>query len=150
MAYEELRERGLVEEIRPDFRQISMLLTRASQDSVTAAANIAIDKEWAYIIAYQALLRAAKALIMAEGWRPKGRDQAKTIIMLVGELLGDERRGLVNSFDRMRRKRQDFMDEPHTPIPRYEVEATLRDAQALVEKLVVLTRAKNPQLTLLQ
>lgn len=150
MAYEELRERGLVEEIRPDFRQISMLLTRALQDSATAAANIAIDKEWAYIIAYQGLLRATKALIMAEGWRPRGRDQAKTIILLMGELLGDEGRALVNSFDRMRRKRQDFMDEPYTPIPRYEVESALRDAQVLIERLVALTREKNPQLTFLQ
>lgn len=61
MAYEELRERGLVEEIRSDFRQVSLLLARASKDLATAGANLSIDKEWAYIIAYQAMLRAAKA-----------------------------------------------------------------------------------------
>lgn len=149
MAYEELRERGLAEEIRPDFRQVSMLLARALKDSATAKANVTIDKEWAYVIAYQAMLRAAKALVMAEGWRPKGRDQARTIVILIGELLGEEGRTLVNGFDRMRRKRQDFMDEPHTPIPRYEVESALKDAQALIEKLVALTREKNPQLAFL-
>ena len=149
MAYEELRERGLVEEVRPDFRQVSTLLTRALKDLSTARANVTIDKEWAYIIAYQAMLRAAKALVMAEGWRLRGRDQARTLVMLVGELLGEEGRSLVNGFDRMRRKRQDFMEEPQTPIPKYEVEASLKDAQALIERLVELAREKNPQLAFL-
>jgi len=149
MAYEELRERGLVEEIRPDFRQVSTLLTRAMKDLSTARANVSIDKEWAYTIAYQAMLRAAKALVTAEGWRPRGRDQARTVIMLVGELLGEEGRSLVNGFDRMRRKQQDFMEEPQTPIPRYEVEGALKDAQALIERLVNLAHEKNPQLAFL-
>jgi HEPN domain-containing protein len=149
MAYEELRERGLVEEIRPDFRQVSMLLARALKDFATARANISIDKEWAYIIAYQAMLRATKALVMAEGWRVKGRDQARTFVILIGELLGEEGRALVNGFDRMRRKRQDFMEEPQTPIPRYEVEGALKDAQALIERCVKLAREKNPQLAFL-
>jgi hypothetical protein len=149
MAYEELRERGLVEEARPDFRQVSRLLARALQDLSTARANVSIDKEWAYAIAYQAMLRAAKAIVMAEGWRPRGRDQARTIVLLVGEILGEEARSLVNGFDRMRRKRQDFIDEPETPIPRYEVEGALKDAQVLVEKLVDFAREKNPQLALL-
>lgn len=149
MAYEDLRERGLVEEIRPDFRHVSRLLARATTDMATARANLSIDKEWAYIIAYQAMLRAAKALVMAEGWRVKGREQARTFVMLIGELLGEEDRALVNGFDRMRRKRQDFMDEPQTPIPRYEVEGALKDAQALIERCMELACEKNPQLAFL-
>lgn len=149
MAYEDLKERGLVEEIRPDFRQVSTLLARAAKDMATARANLGIDKEWAYIIAYQAILRAAKALVMAEGWRVKGREQARTFVTLIGELLGDEGRALVNGFDRMRRKRQDFMDEPQTPIPRYEVEEALKDAQVLIDRLMELAREKNPQLAFL-
>lgn len=149
MAYEELRERGLVEEIRPDFRQASTLLARALKDLSTARANMSIDKEWAYTIAYQAMLRAAKAVVTAEGWRPRGRDQARTVVLLVGELLGEKGRSLVNGFDRMRRKRQDFMEEPQTPIPLYEVEGALKDAQTLIEKLVELAREKNPQLAFL-
>ncbi len=149
MAYEDLRERGLVEEVRPDFRQVSMLLAQAAKDMATARANLSIDKEWAYIIAYQAMLRATKALVMAEGWRVKGREQARTFVMLIGELLGEEGRALVNRFDRMRRKRQDFMEEPQTPIPRYEVEGALKDAQALIERCVELAREKNPQLAFL-
>jgi len=149
MAYEELRERGLVEEIRPDFREIATLLARSVKDLATARANVGIDKEWAYTIAYQAMLRATKAIVMAEGWRPKGRDQARTLVSLVREILGEEARPLINGFDRMRRKRQDFMEESETPIPRYEVEGALKDAQAFVERIVAQAREKNPQLALL-
>jgi len=149
MAYEDLRERGLVEEIRPDFREIGTLLARSLKDLVTARANVSIDKEWAYTIAYQAMLRATKAIVMAEGWRPKGRDQARTLVSLVREILGEESRPLVNGFDRMRRKRQDFMEESETPIPRYEVEGALKDAQAFVDRVVAQAREKNPQLALL-
>jgi len=149
MAYEELRERGLVEEIRPNFRQVSKLLARATKDMATARANITIDKEWAYIIAYQAMVRAVKAVMMAEGWRVKGREQARTFVTLMGELLGEEGRTLVNGFDRMRRRRQDLMEEPQTPIPRHEVEGALRDAQVLIERLMELAREQNPQLALL-
>ncbi len=149
MAYENLRERGLVEEIRPDFREISTLLARSVKDLSTARANVSIDKEWAYTIAYQAMLRAAKAIVMAEGWRPKGRDQAKTLVLLVREILGEDARPLVNGFDRMRRKRQDFMEESETPIPRYEVEGALKDAQAFIERITDQAREKNPQLGLL-
>jgi len=149
MGYEELRERGLVEEIRPDFRQISGLLGRALKDLSTAQATANIDTEWAYAIAYQAMLRAARAIVMAEGWRPRGRDQARTLVQLVGEIVGEDARSLVNSFDRMRRRRQDFMEEMGTPIPRYEVEGALADARAFTEKIVELAKMKNPQLTLL-
>lgn len=86
---------------------------------------------------------------MAEGWRVKGRDQARTFVILTGEILGEEGRALVNGFDRMRRKRQDVMEEPQTPIPRYEVEAALKDAQALIERFVELARERNPQLAFL-
>ena len=149
MAYEELRERGLVDEVRPDFRQISGLLARGLKDLSTARANVSIDKEWAYTIAYQAMLRAAKAIVMAEGWRPRGRDQARTTVLLVGEILGEDARSLINGFDRMRRKGQDLIEDPATPIPRYEVEGALKDAHALIEKIVDLAREKNPQLALL-
>ncbi len=149
MAYEELRERGLVEEIRPDFRRISALLARALKDLSTARANVSIDKEWAYTIAYQAMLRAARAIIMAEGWRPRGRDQPRTVVLVVSEILGEDARSLINGFDRMRRKCQDVMEEPETPIPRYEVEGGLKDAQSLIKKIVDLAREKDPQLALL-
>ena len=106
MPYEDLREKGLIEDIKPNFQVASALIARALKDLVTARANASIDREWAYAIAYQGMLRAARAMITAEGLRPHGRDQSRTVVLLAGAILGDDMRSLVNAFDRMRRRSQ--------------------------------------------
>src|SRR3990167_3630872 len=111
MAYEDLREKGLVEDIKPNFAVVSALIARALKDLVTARANASIDREWAYAIAYQGMLRAARAMITAEGLRPRGRDQSRTVVLLAGAILGDDMRSLVNAFDRMRRRSQAILEE---------------------------------------
>jgi uncharacterized protein (UPF0332 family) len=149
MAYENLREKGLVEDIKPNFAVVSALIARASKDLATARANASIDREWAYAIAYQGMLRAARAMIMAEGLRPRGRDQQRTVVELAGAILGTDTRTLVNAFDRMRRRWQTILEEPGQPISRYEVEGAIKDAQRFIERTLEATRSKNPQLTLL-
>ena len=149
MAYEELREKGLVEDIKPNFAVVNALVARSLKDLTTARANASIDREWAYAIAYQGMLRAARAMIMAEGLRPRGRDQQRTVVQLAGALLGGDVRPLLNAFDRMRRRSQTILDEPGQPISRYEVEGAIKDAQKFIERTVDFTRTKNPQLALL-
>lgn len=149
MAYEDLREKGLVEDAKPNFQVVGALIARAMKDLATARANASIDREWSYAIAYQAMLRAARAMITAEGLRPRGRDQARTVVLLAGAILGDESRSLVNAFDRMRRRSETILEEPGHPISRYETEGAIKDAQKFIERTVELTRTKNPQLTFL-
>ena len=149
MPYEDLREKGLIEDIKPNFQVASALIARELKDLVTARANASIDREWAYAIAYQGMLRAARAMITAEGLRPRGRDQSRTVVLLAGAILGDDMRSLVNAFDRMRRRSQAILEEPGQPISRYEVEGAIKDAQKFIERTVEFTRTKNPQLTLL-
>ena len=149
MAYEELREKGLVEDVKPNFQVVNTLIVRALKDLTTARANVGSDREWAYAIAYQGMQRAARAMITAEGVRPRGRDQQRTIVQLTGAILGDEWRPLVNAFDRMRRRSQAILEEPGQPISRYEVEGAIKDAQQFIERTVECTRSKNPQLVLL-
>ncbi len=149
MAYEDLREKGLVEDVKPNFSAVSALITRAMKDLATARANASIDREWAYAIAYQGMLRAAKAMISAEGLRPRGRDQQRTVVTLAGVILGDEARPLLNAFDRMRRRCQVIVEEVGQPVSRYEVEGAIKDAQRFIERTVEWTRTRNPQMTLL-
>jgi protein-disulfide isomerase-like protein with CxxC motif len=88
-------------------------------------------------------------MILAEGLRPWGRDQSRTVVLLAGGILGDEVKPLMNAFDRMRRRWQTILEEPGQPISRYEVEGAIKDAQKFIERTVEFTRTKNPQLTLL-
>lgn len=149
MAYEEFREKGLVDDVKPDFSLVGALLGRAQKDLATARATASLDREWAYAIAYQAMLRSARAAVAAEGLRPRGRDQQRTIVRLVGELLGEDGRTLVNAFDRMRRRWQVILEEPGQPTSRYEVEGAIKDAQQFAERILEIARARNPQLALL-
>jgi hypothetical protein len=149
MPYEDLREKGLVEDVKPNFAAVSALIARAVKDLATARANASIDREWAYAIAYQGMLRAAKGMIAAEGLRPRGRDQQRTAVMLVGAIMGDDARPLVNSLDRMRRRWQVILEDAGQPVSRYEVEGAIKEAQRFIERTVEWTRTRNPQLTLL-
>jgi hypothetical protein len=149
MAYEDLREKGLIEDVKPNFAAVNALMTRALKDLATARANASIDREWAYAIAYQGMLRAARGMISTEGLRPRGRDQQRTVVTLVGTILGDDARALVNAFDRMRRRWQVIVDEVGQPVSRYEVEGAIKDAQRFIERTVEWTRTRNPQMTLL-
>ena len=146
MAYEDLRERGLVEDVKPNFQVVGALFTRAMKDLSTARANASIDREWAYAIAYEGMLRAAKAMITAEGLRPRGRDHSRTVVLLAGGILGSEVRSLVNAFDRMRRRSQTILDDPGHPVSRYEAEGAIKDAQKFIERTVEFIRIKYPQL----
>lgn len=148
MSYEDLKDRGILEDMKPDLKQASRLIARALKDLSTARACVSIDKEWAYAIAYEGMVRAARASLMAEGWRIKGRDQLRTLVLFIAELLGDESQNLVNTFDLMRRKRQNFMDQPDRPIPRYEVEGAVKEAQAFIERILEVLRERNPELAL--
>ena len=95
------------------------------------------------------MLRAARAAIVAEGIRPRGRDQQRTVVRLIGEILGEDGRPLVNVFDRMRRRWQLILEEPGQPISRYEVEGAIKDAQLFTERVLEIARTRNPQLALL-
>jgi hypothetical protein len=95
------------------------------------------------------MLRASKGMIAAEGLRPRGRDQQRTVVTLVGAIIGEDARPLVNAFDRMRRRWQSIIEDAGQPVSRYEVEGAIKEAQRFIERTVEWTRLRNPQLTLL-
>jgi len=63
----DLESQGLIEKVKVTERQIWLHLTRAEKDLATAEANLDIDEEWAFTIAYHAMLRAGRALMLSEG-----------------------------------------------------------------------------------
>jgi len=145
MLSEELEKKGLVGKIKINYKQIYDYLLRSKKDLSTSRANLNIDEEWAYTIAYHAMLRAGRALMMSFGYKPKGRDQHKTIVQFTRSILGNKFNELIRKFDRMRRKRHDFIYEPDKPIPRQEAEDALTNSEALVEQISSFIKEKDPQ-----
>ena len=101
MDLKRLESQGLIEKVSFSDKQIISNINRARKDLITAKANIEIDEEWAYTISYHAMLRAGRALMFSMGYRPKGKNQHKTVVDFCAEVLSEEFRNLTERFNRM-------------------------------------------------
>ena len=137
MDLKRLESQGLIEKVSLSLRQVTVNLTRARKDLIVAKANLDIDEAWAHTIAYHAMLRAGRAFMFSLGYRPKGKDQHKTVVEFCGEVLGEEFKTLTNRFNRMRTKRHDFIYEPERPIPKTEAVQSLKSAEEFVTEITV-------------
>ncbi len=152
MNYSELKEMGIVEERTAEIAEVIALVTRAERDLKTSRLLADKDEEWAFAAAYQAMARSARALILSEGFRPKGsrsRDTHKTVVTASGVLLGDQHKSMINKFDRMRRKYQNFMEEAGKIISRYEAVQAIKDAEDFLSIVNGKIREKYSQMSLL-
>lgn len=145
MSLKRLESQGLIEKIKFSEKQIVSNIKRAGKDLITAKANIEIDEEWAYTISYHAMLRAGRALMFSMGYRPKGKNQHKTVVDFCEEILGEDFKNLTERFNRMRIKRHDFIYEPERPISRTEVKKSLENAEKFVREIIDKIQKANPQ-----
>jgi len=145
MGLKKLESQGLIEKVRFNDKQIVSNIMRARKDLITAKANIEIDEEWAYTISYHAMLRAGRAFMFSIGYRPKGKNQHKTVVDFCAEMLGEDFKSLTDRFNRMRVKRHDFIYEPERPIPRTEAVKSLESAEKFVKKIMDKIQKANPQ-----
>lgn len=149
MTFEYLKAKGLVEATAPDLYGANRLMARAHKDLKTAQAMVGTDPEWAYVIAAHAIVRAARAVALAEGLRPRGREQARTLLQMAGHLVGEGEASIVNDLDQVRKKGQHFLESADRPISHYELEATLNVAEHLVGAVSRHVYAKELQMPLL-
>ena len=150
MDLKRLETQGHIEKANYSAGQIRSNLNRAQRDLRTAKANLEIDEEWAYTIAYHAMLRAGRAFMFASGYRPRGKDQHKTVVEFCSESLGIDFQHLTARFNRMRLKRHDFIYEPERPIPRTEAVKSLESAEQFVQEIIQRIENLNPQKRLIE
>ena len=151
MTYEALQEMGL-EECAAETQEVMGLMMRAERDLATARLLQDKDEEWSFAAAYQAMARSGRALLLSEGYRPKGsrsRDTHKTVVTASGVILGEKYKSLINKFDRMRRKYQNFMVEAGSMVSRYEAGQAIRDAEEFCSLVTTRLREKYSQMSLL-
>ncbi len=112
---------GLIKKLEPDSRQIEQQLARAEKDLRVIDMIVKEDPEWAATVAYQAMLRAARALLFAHGYLPADGQQHKTAVSLTAQILGATSSALTSEFERLRRKRNVFF---------YDSEETMSASEA--------------------
>jgi len=146
MKLNDLESQGLIERVEPNLGNVKRALERAQKDLRTARATLEIDEEWAYTIAYHAMLRAGRALMVFLEYRPKGKDQHKTVGEFCSRVLGEEYRTLINKFHRMRQKRHRFVYEVESRISRTEAKDSIESAKRLTEGILRITKQKTEDL----
>jgi len=142
---EDFLKRGLIKKQNMNFNQIEKLILRAYKDLDVARINLKIDEEVAYNYAYLSMLRCGRALLFLKGFRPVDGQQHKTVIEIVCLILGDEFKGLIEKFDRMRRKRHQFTYDPFLPVSKEEAEGALKTAENFVKIVSEFVKKENSQ-----
>ena len=143
---EEYKQKGLIKEEDIGFDQVIRHIERARKDLKVARANFKIDAEASYNYAYLAMLRAGRALMFSNGYRPIDGEQHKTVVAFCERVLGKKFLNLVRHFDRMRKKRNHFTyDEPGLLVSETEIKKAFENAREFVERVAECIQKKNPQ-----
>jgi uncharacterized protein (UPF0332 family) len=143
-----LESAGLLKKERIGIDQVKALLISASRNIAASEKNLSIDEEACYTLAYNAMLKIARVLVFLQGYRPYDGQQHKTTIDVAGEILGKEFRNLIDIFDRMRKKRNQFTYEPMLPLSLREARNALKTANVFYKKVKTFLDEKYPQLKL--
>ena len=61
MGYEELLNNGLIKRFKPSPAQVNNRMELAKRDIKAAKATLARDRDWAFSMAYNAILQATRA-----------------------------------------------------------------------------------------
>ena len=135
MTYESLIKQGRIKPYNARPEEIQQLLKVASRDLAAAARNLEEAPDWAYSMAYNAILQTSRALMLNEGYRPRGSDQHATVVEFAQEKLGPVLAEQVSLFDQMRRKRHRVIYEVAGLISKREAEQAVKFANSFMAKL---------------
>ena len=128
--------------------QIEALLREAATDLNEAKKISGLAQRATYLLAYIAMLKAGRALLLLNGYRPADGAQHKTVVEVTEAFLGKEFEKLTMQFETMRRKRNAMTYEAGALLSKKEAQKALEDAIALVQKISNIVKAKDPQFKL--
>ncbi|MDV4343279.1 HEPN domain-containing protein [Methanoculleus sp. YWC-01] len=118
VTIEDLEQQGLIRKLPLDPKAVENAIGLARRDITVASTVLAGNRDWAYTIAYNAMLQAARALMFSKGYRPSGNNQHITVVRFAEQILGTE---TVAPLERMRRRR-------HVVV--YDMAGTVSDLEA--------------------
>ena len=132
---EDLEREGLIKKLPVGRKKVTDSMVLAHRDVNTSRILLASDQDWAYTIAYNAILQAGRALMFAHGYRPDGANQHISVVKFA-ELYLEEKDAVV--FDRMRRKRHSSVYDTAGAISEAEAEFAVGQAELLIRTIEAL------------
>lgn len=143
-----LEQEGKLKKQKAGIVQIEALLRESILDLKEARQIVDIADRATYLLAYNAMLKAGRALLLWHGYRPDDGAQHKTVVETTAAFLGERFKSLTQHFETMRRKRNEMTYEAGTLLSKTEVKQSFDDAVALVQEIYCKVKAKNPQMEL--
>ena len=137
MNLSDLLREGRVGKVSADTKQATENLKAAERDLKVARKTLKVDCDWAFVMAYNAMLHAARALMFAEGYEPIGNEKHKIAVDYADVKLGVKYRDKVNLFDRMRKRRHTILYEKIGAISEHEADFAIKTAIEFVEKIKI-------------
>lgn len=132
---DKLVELGLLKREKIGLDQVRALLASAVKNIAASRKTISIDEETCFAMAYTAMLKIARAILFLHGLRPDDGQQHKTTIEVSGKILGSGFKGLIEKFDKMRRKRNQFTYDPLLPLSEKETKEALETAEVFSKEI---------------
>jgi uncharacterized protein (UPF0332 family) len=133
MSIEDLLRERRIHRHQADSAAIRALIERAGDDLASAAHMLEQDADWALSIAYNAVLRSARALIFARGFRPASHEAHKNTFAFLREVAREEQQQLLSYFDRIRVKRHRALYDIEARTTRTEAETLIEQAGSFVD-----------------
>jgi uncharacterized protein (UPF0332 family) len=134
---EDLEREGLIKKLPVDQKKVTDAIALAHRDVTTSRLLLTSDHDWAYTIAYNAVLQAGRALMFAHGYRPDGANQHIAVVKFA-QLYLKENDAVV--FDRMRRKRHSSVYDTAGAISEAEAEFAVGQAEHLLNTIETLLK----------
>jgi uncharacterized protein (UPF0332 family) len=127
---------GLVRSYKGGREQAPRQLGLALRDLSSARRLLAEDRDWAFAIAYNAVLQAGRALMLREGYRPTtGEGGHVAVIRFCEEFFGPRYQEEMELFDRMRVRRNRVVYDVSGSISRLEADEAFTFAEDFVARV---------------
>ena len=135
MNLSDLLAEDRVKKVQPDRKQAEECLRAAERDVRVSRKMLAEDFDWAFSVAYNAMLQSARALMFADGYAPVGENQHKITVDYADVKLGSRFREKIELFDDMRKKRHKAVYEKVGAISEYEARHAIETAEDFLRKV---------------
>lgn len=135
MKIDDLLDKRKIYRHRASPEEIGRLLELAGRDIRMAKVTMAEDWDWAFSIAYNAVLQSARAFMYSKGFRPAAEQGHKNTFAFLRAALGEELASSIGYFDRMRKKRNQAIYDVAGLISEKEAKAILKQAVKFVDEI---------------
>lgn len=133
MNLSDLLKKNEIKKITPDLEQAKECLKASKRDINLAKKTLDDDLDWAFSIAYNAMLQATRALMFVEGYAPMGESHHKIAVDYTKVKFGQKFGDLTSIFEDMRKKRHNAIYWEVGLISEFEAKHAIKTAEKFLE-----------------